>query len=85
MSSTANGTIEGLEPEALRTLEAAARNGGIKPPELGLTATAETAPIPDSLAREVETATRVLRAGVDHDPRSATEAVQQSPDPRIPR
>jgi hypothetical protein len=75
---------EGLEPEALRTLEAAARHGGIKPPDLTLTATAETAPLADSLAREAETATRVLQAGVDHDPKAATDAVRRSHDPRIP-
>jgi hypothetical protein len=84
MSSLPNDNFEAVEPEALRTFEAAARHGGVKPPDLGLTATAETAPVPDSLAREVETATRVLQAGVNHDPRAATEAVQQSLDPRIP-
>jgi hypothetical protein len=75
---------EGELPEALRSFEAAARAGGVKPPGQGLDATSETAPLPDSLEREVKTATEVLKAGVDKDPAAATEAVKDSPDPRIP-
>jgi hypothetical protein len=75
---------EGELPDPLRTFEAAARAGGVKPAGQGLDATPETAPLPDSPEREAETATEVLRAGVDHDPKAATEAVQESRDPRIP-
>jgi hypothetical protein len=75
---------EGEEPEALRTFEAAARGGGKKPDDQGLTAKPDTEPLPDSLDREEKTATKVLQAGVNHDPHAATEAVQKSKDPRIP-
>jgi hypothetical protein len=75
---------EGELPDPLRTFEAAARAGGEKPADQGLDATPETAPLPDSLEREVKTATEVLKAGVDKDPHAATEAVKDSPDPRIP-
>lgn len=74
----------GQQPEALRTFEAAARHDGVKPPDQGLTATSETGPLPDSSEREAKTATEVLQAGVKHDPKAATKAVQDSPDPRIP-
>jgi hypothetical protein len=79
-----DGKPEGEEPEALRTFEAAARAGGKKPGDQGLTAKPDTKPLPDSLDREEKTATEVLKAGVKHDPHAATEAVQKSKDPRIP-
>jgi hypothetical protein len=75
---------EGDLPEALETFEAAARSGGVKPPEQGLDATPETEPKPDSLEREVKAAKDVLKAGVEHDPKAMTEVVQKSKDPRIP-
>lgn len=75
---------DGQEPEALRTFEAAARSGGKKPDDQGLDAQPDTAPLRDSLEREVKTATKVLQAGVKHDPHEATQAVQTSKDPRIP-
>jgi hypothetical protein len=73
------------QPEALRTFEAAGRSGGEKPDEQGLKARPETAPLPDSNERKAETATRVLQAGVDKNPKAATKAVQDSKDPRLPR
>jgi hypothetical protein len=75
---------KGEQPEALREFEAAARAGGKKPDDLGVTATPETAPLPDSLEREQKAATDVLKAGVAHDPKAMTEVVQKSKDPRIP-
>jgi hypothetical protein len=75
---------EGEEPEALRSLEAAARTGGKKPSDQGLAAKPDTEPLPDSPDREAKTAEEVLQAGVKHDPHAATEAVQKSKDPRIP-
>jgi len=84
MTEQDNDKPEGQRPEALRTFEAAARAGGKKPDDQGLTAKPDTAPLPDSLKREEVTATKVLQAGVKHDPHAATEAVQTSKDPRIP-
>jgi hypothetical protein len=84
MSSETTKDPGGERPEALKTFEAAARSGGVKPREQGLTATPETAPVPDSSERKAKTATKVLQAGVADDPKAATEAVQESPDPRIP-
>jgi hypothetical protein len=55
----------GQQPEATRSLEAAARAGSEKPEAQGLTARADTAPSPDSLEREQEVAARVLREGAE--------------------
>ena len=74
----------GVEPEALETFEAAARSGGVKPADQGLTATPETEPKPDNLDRENQAATDVLKAGVNNDPQGMTKVVQNSKDPRIP-
>ena len=71
-------------PEALRSFEAAARSGGVKPVDQGLTAKNDTAPLPDDNQRKARTATQVLQAGVEKDPKAATKAVQDSDDPRIP-
>jgi hypothetical protein len=75
---------KGQQPEALREFEAAARAGGKKPDDQGMTAKPETASLPDSPARKQKAATDVLRAGVAHDPKAMTEVVQKSKDPRIP-
>jgi len=72
-------------PESLRTFEAAGRSKGMKPKEQGLTAKPDTAPLPDSPKRKDETATKVLRAGVAKNPKAATKAVQDNPDPRLPK
>jgi hypothetical protein len=75
----------GEQPESLTTFEKAARSGGKKPGDQGLTATPETASRPDSTARKAETATKVMQAGVEKNPGKATDAVQKSRDPRIPK
>ena len=72
------------QPKSLRTFEAAGRSGGEKPADQGLEARPDTAPLPDSNERKAETATRVLQAGVDKDPKAATKAVQDNKDPRLP-
>ena len=82
--STARKVPKGERPEALTTFEAAARSGGMKPENQGLTAKPETASRPDDPQRKDKTATKVLRAGVAHDPEGMTDAVQKSKDPRIP-
>jgi hypothetical protein len=79
------GDRAGEQPESLTTFEKAARSGGKKPADQGLTATPETASRPDSSSRKAETATKVLQAGVEKNPAKATDAVQKSRDPRIPK
>jgi len=82
--STSKSVPKGERPEALTSFEAAARSGGKKPADQGLTAKPETASRPDDPKRKDKTATRVLRAGVAHDPKAMTDTVQKSKDPRIP-
>ncbi|GLS20591.1 hypothetical protein GCM10007874_36080 [Labrys miyagiensis] len=85
MSNTKRPKEEkGLQPEALREFEAAARAGGKKPKDQGMTEKSDTASLPDSPGRQQKAATEVVEAGVDHDPKSMTEVVQKSKDPRIP-
>jgi len=74
----------GQQPEALREFEAAARAGGMKPSDQGMTAKADTAALADSSDRKQRAATDVLRAGVAKDPKAMTRVVQKSKDPRIP-
>jgi hypothetical protein len=81
---TSDRDTKNQRPEALRSFEAASRAGGVKPQDQGLTAKGDTKPLPDDPQRKDETATKVLQAGVDKDPKAATKAVQDSDDPRIP-
>lgn len=67
------------QPEALRSLKAAAEHGGKKPDDQGLKATPETAPRPASLKQEQDTATEVLRAGTDGDAHRMSEAAKKAP------
>jgi hypothetical protein len=83
MSGKTTTATEGM-PEALRTFEEAARSENGKIEGQGVTPTAETMALPDDPDRKNEAATDVLRAGVKHDPKAATQVVQESKDPRIP-
>jgi hypothetical protein len=67
------------QPEALRSLEAAAKSGSRKPEDQGLTATARTKPAPADLDREERTAAEVLEAGVRKDPKGMEEAAKKAP------
>ena len=58
---------EGQQPEALASLEAAARSGSKKPEDQGLTAKSDTAPAPDSLEQEQKQAADQLKAGAEGD------------------
>ena len=69
-----------LQPEVLAGLAAAARAGGQKPKEDGLTATPSTAPVSADVAREVDAATKVLREGVLKTDQGAAEAIKTLPD-----
>ena len=61
------GSSEGQQPEALASLEAAARSGSKKPDDQGLTAQSDTAPAPDSLEDEQKRAADQLRAAAEGD------------------
>jgi hypothetical protein len=74
------GVADGQQPEALATFAASARNQGKKPRDIGLKATAETAPLSASPKREADAATRVLREGVLGTDQGADEAVDRLPD-----
>lgn len=71
---------KGQQPEALATFAATARNDGKKPDDIGLTATAETGPLPASSEKKAEAATKVLREGVLERDQGADEAVDALPD-----
>jgi hypothetical protein len=64
---------KGQQPEALRSLEAAAEHGSRKPVDQGLTATEETAPRDDSLEQEEETAANILKAAAEKDTAKAAK------------
>jgi hypothetical protein len=68
----------GQQPEALRSLEAAAKAGSKKPDGQGLTATDETAPTPASLEQEEQTAAEILQAGAKGDTKGMAEAAKKS-------
>ena len=65
---------EGQQPEALRSLEAAAEAGGRKPPEQGMTATGRTAPADAPLEEQERKAAEILKEQADRDTRGAPEA-----------
>jgi hypothetical protein len=71
---------EGQQPEALATFAKAARSGGKKPDEVGLTATPETAPIPGDLKGEQKAAAKVLAEGATAKDKGAEKAVDALPD-----
>jgi hypothetical protein len=81
--SPQDGRADKAQPESLAEFDKAARSGGRKPDDVGLTATPETGPRPDDPADKDRTATEVLRAGVAKDPQAATKAAQSRRDPRI--
>lgn len=68
------------QPEALATFAAAARKDGKKPDDIGIEATAETAPIPTDPAKKADAATKVLREGVLKTDQGADEAIDKLPD-----
>jgi hypothetical protein len=72
-----NSSAKGQQPEALRSLEAAAKAGSKKPDGQGLTATDETAPTPASLEQEEKTASEILQAGAKGDAKGTAEAAKK--------
>lgn len=65
---------DGQQPEALRSLEAAAEAGGQKPREQGMTATSRTAPSPAPLEEQERKAAEILKKGADLDTAGTPEA-----------
>lgn len=68
------------QPEILAGLAAAAKAGGKKPEQEGLTATPETTPLPVNQAKQVDAATKVLREGATGKPQGADQAIHALPD-----
>ena len=77
---TSTNKITGQQPEVLAGLAAAAKAGGQKPKQDGLTATPRTAPVKANVAQEVDAATKVLREGATHKNQGAAKAVRNLPD-----
>lgn len=77
---TKDNKSAGQQPEVLAGLAAAARAGGQKPGDEGLTATAYTAPVRANPAQEVDAATKVLREGATGTAQGAQAAVKALPD-----
>ncbi len=67
MATGTKGSSDGQQPEALRSLEAAAEAGSKKPDGQGLQARADTAPEPDPLAKEHAEATEILKNAAERD------------------
>jgi hypothetical protein len=72
-----NSSAKVQQPEALRSLEAAAKAGSKKPDGQGLTATDETAPTPAYLEQEEQTAAEILRAGAKGDTKGMADAAKK--------
>jgi hypothetical protein len=70
---------KGQQPEALRSLKAAARSGSRKPADQGLQAKDDTAPPPSSSKRKQAAATEVLKAGVAKKPKAMEAAAKKAP------
>ena len=61
------GDSDGQQPEALASLEAAAKSGSKKPDDQGLRARPDTVPKPGSLAKEEAEAAEILEDGAEKD------------------
>ncbi|SCX87141.1 hypothetical protein [Microvirga guangxiensis] len=72
-------TQDGQQPEALRSLKSATKAGSQKPPEQGLEARGDTAPIPAPLEQEQDAAAKVLREGVAKNPKGMEDAARKAP------
>lgn len=69
---------KGQQPEAFKSLEAAAESGSRKPDDQGLEAKGDTAPEAGSLPKEQEEAARILRAGVGRVPHPESDPKKTS-------
>ncbi len=69
----------GQQPEALRSLEAAAKAGSKKPDEQGLEARGNTAPKPASLEAEQRAGAETLKAGAEGRTEDMEAAAKKAP------
>jgi hypothetical protein len=79
MPQNKGGGSSGQQPEALRSLEAAAEAGSKKPDEQGLQATSKTAPRPAALDAEQQAAAEVLKAGTEGRTGDMEKAAKKAP------
>ena len=70
---------KGRQPEALRSLKAAARSGSKKPAGQGYEARGDTAPKPAEPKRKQKAAAEVLKAGAEKKPGKMREAAKKAP------
>jgi hypothetical protein len=70
----------GQQPEALATFAEAARHGGKKPDNIGLTATSATRPLPGDLDREEEAAAKILSENATGRDKGGEAAARDLPD-----
>ncbi|HEX8165368.1 MAG TPA: hypothetical protein VF601_06210 [Beijerinckiaceae bacterium] len=71
---------KGRQPEALRSLKAAARSGSRKPDGQGYEARGDTAPKPAAPERKQKAAAEVLKAGAEKRPDRMREAAKKAPE-----
>jgi hypothetical protein len=79
MVSKTGDAAKGQQPEALRSLKAAARSGSKKPVDQGLAAKDDTAPRPASSKQKQSAAAEVLKAGVEKSPGKMEAAAKKAP------
>jgi hypothetical protein len=80
MSTKSEDGSKGQQPEALRSLNVAAKAGSKKPAEQGMQAKGETEPHPAPLEQEQQAAAEVLKAGAEKRPQDMEKAAKKVPD-----
>ena len=79
MPQNDHGKSTGQQPEALRSLDAAAKAGSKKPDSQGLQATGKTAPKSAPLEAEQDAAAEVLKAGAEGRVGDMERAAKKAP------
>ena len=79
MPQNNRGGSSGQQPEARRSLEAAAKAGSRKPDEQDLQATGKTAPRSAPLQAEQKAAAEVLKAGAEGRTSDMDKAAKKAP------
>lgn len=79
MPGKEHGRSTGQQPEALRSLDAAAKAGSKKPDGQGLQARGDTAPRPAPLKAEQQAAAEVLKAGAEGRVEDMDKAAKKAP------
>jgi hypothetical protein len=73
-----SSTLQGQQPEALKTFKAASRSGSVKPRDQGPTAKPDTMPKPKDPAEKNKVAAEVLKAGAEGRARTSAAAKKAS-------